>query len=217
MKYHKSHNATYHGGDHSHHAFDNTELFTKRFDAPERDEWQKPSQVIDSLNLPDDSTVAEIGAGTGYFTVRLAKHLKKGKVIVLESAPKMAAYLEDRVEKLSLTNVDILLSETGNQMYLPEKVDLIMCVDSYHHITERVSYFSSLKQQLKHGGRIVIIDRPADSPVAPPHEYQTPPELVEKEMKQAGLELAQKFDFLLPHQFYLSFKPIHFTKNKHKK
>ena len=217
MKYTKSHNAMHHEGDHSHHTFDNTELFAKRFDAPERDEWQKPGQVIDSLDLPDDSTVAEIGAGTGYFTVRLAKHLKKGKVIVLESSPKMVEYLEDQLGKMSLTNVDILLSETGNQICLPEKADLIMCVDSYHHVTERVSYFSSLKQQLRRSGRIVIIDRPADSPDAPPHEHQTPPELVEKEMTQAGLELFQKFDFLLPYQFYFSFKPIPITKNKHKK
>ena len=211
MKHHNKYNATHH------HAFDNPKLFVKLFDAPGRDEWQKPDQVIDSLNLPDDATVVEIGAGTGYFTIRLAKYLKKGKVIVLESAPKMAAYLEDRAAQLSLTNVDILVYKTGSQISLPEKVDLIMCVDSYHHITDRVAYFSHLQQQLTYDGKLVIIDRPVDSPVAPPHGHQTPPELVVKEMKQAGLGLTQRLDFLLPHQFYLTFKPLHATKNKYKK
>ncbi len=197
---------------HLHQAFDNPELFAKRFDAQERDEWQKPEQVIDALNLSDNATVVEIGAGTGYFTVRLAEHLKNGNVIALETSPKMAAYLKNRVGGSALKNVHVRLSESGGQTNLPEKIDLIMCVDSYHHITDRVVYFSHLKQQLKQGGRLIIIDRPADSPVVPPHGHQTPPDVVKKEMKEAGFELTQELDFLLPYQFYLAFEPIRFYK-----
>ncbi|MGV8142801.1 MAG: class I SAM-dependent methyltransferase [Candidatus Pacearchaeota archaeon] len=210
MKHNKQENA--HGEVHSNHSFDNTELFSKRFDAIERDEWQKPKQVIDSLNLPEDATVLEIGAGTGYFTIRLAEYLKNGKVIALESSSKMVEYLDARIKKLSLSNVNVILSETVNYPPLTEKLDMIMCVDSYHHIMKRVDYFSDLKKLLNLNGKIVIIDRPKDSPVAPPHGHQTPPELIKNEMKQAGLELIQKFDFLLPHQFYLEFKPIQKTR-----
>ncbi|GEM_PF-4490672 len=213
MKNHNSNNMEHQDDGHSHQAFDNPGLFAKRFDAPERDEWQKPEQVIDALNLSDNATVVEIGAGTGYFTVRLAEQLKNGNVIALETSPKMAAHLENRVGGSALKNVHVRLSEPGGQTNLPEKIDLIMCVDSYHHITDRVVYFSQLIQQLKQGGRLVIIDRPADSPVVPPHGHQTPPDVVKKEMKEAGFELTQELDLLLPYQFYLAFEPIAFTKN----
>jgi cyclopropane fatty-acyl-phospholipid synthase-like methyltransferase len=212
MKNHTSNNLEHQDEGHSHQPFDNPELFTKRFDAPERDEWQKPEQVIDALNLSDNATVVEVGAGTGYFTVRLAEHLKNGNVIALETSPKMAAYLENRVGGSALKNVHVRLSEPGGQTNLPGKIDLIMCVDSYHHIKDRVVYFSHIKQQLKLGGMLVIIDRPTDSPVVPQHGHQTPPEVVKKEMKEAGFDLTQELDFLLPYQFYLAFKLMRFYK-----
>jgi cyclopropane fatty-acyl-phospholipid synthase-like methyltransferase len=206
MKDNVGNNSMHRGEGHSHKAFDNPEMFAKRFDAPERDEWQKPDEVIKSLNLPADAVVVEIGAGTGYFAVRLAEHLKNGKVITFDDAPEMAAYLKKRVEDSGLTNIDVRLSEKGGNINLEEKAALIMCVDAYHHIAERIAYFSHLAPHLDHDGKLVIIDRAASAPVGPPPAARTPPELVTKEMEQAGFELVQELDFLLPYQFYLAFR-----------
>lgn len=192
--------------NHSHKAFDDPGMFAQKFDAPERDVWQKPDEVMKSLALPDIAVVVEVGSGTGYFTVRLAEYLKNGKVIAFDQAPEMVAYLKKRVADLGLANVDARLSKEQGNIDLEEKIDLVMCVDVYHHISERISYFSHVMQYLNHDGKIVIIDRPADSPVSPPHGHQTPPELVIKEMKQAGFELMEELDFLSPYQFYLTFR-----------
>ncbi|MBP9752061.1 MAG: class I SAM-dependent methyltransferase [Candidatus Moranbacteria bacterium] len=194
--------------NHSHKVFNDPEMFAQKFDALERDVWQKPSKVITSLALSDNAVVVEVGAGTGYFTIRLAEYLKNGKVIAFDQAPEMVAYLKKRVDDSVLTNVDVRLSGQRGNVDLEEKIDLVMCVDVYHHIDGRISYFSHLMQYLKHNGKIIIIDRPADSPVVPPHGHQTPPELVIKEMKQAGFELVEELDFLLPYQFYLTFKKV---------
>lgn len=200
-------NSAHHSHDHSHNAFDNPEMFAKKFDGSERDKWQKPDEVIKSMNLSSSAVVVEIGAGTGYFTVRLAKHLKDGKVITLDTSPKMAEYLKKRVVGAGLPNVDVRLSKDNAEISLKEKIDLVMCVDAYHHITDRIPYFSHLVQYLKQDGKIIIIDRSENSPESPPSSHRTPPELVKKEMILAGLELVQELDFLLPYQFYLAFKP----------
>lgn len=195
---------------HSQTAFDNPAMFAKKFDAPERDAWQKPDEVIDSLRLSDNAVVVEIGAGTGYFTVRLSDHVKNGRIIALDQAPQMVEFLKKRVEELGLTNVDVRLAKQNGSMRLQEKADVILCVDVYHHIEDRSSYFSSVAQNLKRNGTIVIIDLPVDSPMTTRHAHRTPAELVKKEMEQAGLLLVEELDFLLPYQFYLAFKPATF-------
>lgn len=186
------------------HKFDDVEELSKRFDAAERDEWQMTEEAIDSFDLTDDATVAEVGAGSGYFTVRLAERLRRGKVIGLDKEPEMVAYLKNRAEKLGLTNVDARLAKTGAEVDLEEKVDLILCVDTYHHMPNTVSYFSSFIEHLKTGGRLVIIDRKTSSPEGPPSEHGTPPELVKKEMEEAGFKPVKDLDFL-PYQFYIVF------------
>lgn len=201
-------NSIHHGDGHSHSAFDNPEMFAERFDSPERDEWQKPNEVIESFHLSDNATVAEIGAGTGYFAVRLARHLKNGTVIALDEAPQMVAYLKKRATELGLMNVDARPANVDGRINLQEKLDLIMCVDAYHHISDRVSYFSNLIKHLNEGGKLVVIDRAENAPAGPPPAYRVPPEAVIKEMGQAGFGLTDEADFLLPYQFYLAFKPV---------
>jgi len=203
-------NENHHSSEHSsqpfHHAFDNPHLFAEKFDNPERDLWQKPSEVLTSLALADDAIVVEIGPGTGYFTIRLAEQVKRGKVIAVESSPQMAEYLRNRVEGLGIINVEVLVPENDVIPHLEEKVDLLLCIDVYHHIPERISYFSHLKKDLRAGGKLVIIDRAATAPIGPPLEHRISPELVQEEMIQAGFQLVQQSDFLLPYQYVLSFR-----------
>lgn len=205
----------YHHGQHRpqsaksythHHDFDDPSTVAQRLDASERDALQKPDEVIASFQLSRDATIAEIGAGTGYFVVRLAKYLTNGTVIGLDSQPRMVAYLQRRAEELGLTNVDARQIQ-GDALPLTEQLDVLFCVDAYHHIADRVALFSRYAKHLKRGGKLVIIDRPADAPAGPPAESCVSPRTVQKELAQAGYTMVAGMNFLLPHQYYLAFTP----------
>lgn len=190
--------------DHMEHRFDNPELSAKSFDDPARDAWQMPDRVIATLSLKPGQIVADIGSGTGYFTIRLAKSPAKPKVYGADIEPAMVKYLQDRAVKEGTGNV-IAVTAAADKPNLPEPVDLVLIVDTYHHIGDRQTYFSKLKSSLKPGGRVAIIDFKPDSPEGPPKEFRFPPEKFQAEMSKAGYKLAQKYDFL-PRQHFLIFE-----------
>lgn len=181
-------------------------MVAQRLDAPERDAWQRPEEVIASFQLSDDATIAEIGAGTGYFVVRLARHLTNGTVIGLDAQPQMVAYLRLRAAELGLTNVDARLIQ-AEALPLTEQLDLLLCVDTYHHIVDRVSLFSRYAKHLKRGGKLVIIDRAIDAPDGPRAELRLSTQTVQEELAQAGYTPVADMNFLLPYQYYLAFTP----------
>ena len=195
-----------HHSDNPHNVFDNPELFIEKFDGSDRDEWQKPDAVIKALGLKPDSVVAEIGAGTGYFTVRLAEHVTDGKIFAFEHAPKMADYLKNRVNELGLYNVDVRTTNPDGSLVLENPADLIFSVDVYHHIPSRVEYFANVLKYLNDNGSVVIIDRTDEKVEGQPHGHRVPASAVKEEMRAAGFQLFQELDFLLPVQYYLAFK-----------
>ncbi len=188
-----------------HHRFNDAEAWAKKFDDPKRDEWQKPHEVIQALNLKPDAIVADIGAGTGYFAVRFAHMTAKGRVYGIDTEPDMVKYLAARAKKENLNNLIAVAAEPGNPR-LPEKADLIIFVDVYHHVEQREHYFRQLQQSLQAGGRVAIIDFRMDSPVGPPPKARIAPERVKKEMLSAGYALTQEHGFL-PNQYFLIFQP----------
>ncbi|HTL25042.1 MAG TPA: class I SAM-dependent methyltransferase [Burkholderiales bacterium] len=192
-----------HGEQHMHKRFDNAEKWSKIFDDPARDAWQKPAEVISALKLPPDAVVADIGSGTGYFAVRLARAVPKGKVYGADVEPDMVKFLNDRAARENLANLSSHAAG-DNGPNLPAQVDLALVVDTYHHIPRRSRYFEQLKAALRPGGRIAIIDFRLDSPTGPPVEHRIPPEQVKAEMERAGYRLAEQPDFL-PHQYFLVF------------
>src|SRR5205085_12586004 len=132
------------------HTFEDAGRWAGVFDDPKRDEWQKPHEVILALALAPDAVVADIGAGTGYFAVRLARMLPKGKVYAADVEPQMVRHLAARAKRDELANMQAVQSDFDDAR-LPEKVDLILFVDVVHHIDGRESYFRRLKQSLKAG------------------------------------------------------------------
>jgi ubiquinone/menaquinone biosynthesis C-methylase UbiE len=185
--------------DHMEHHFDPKES-AKSFDDPARDTWQLPGRVIAALNLKRGQIVADIGAGTGYFSVRLAKSDAAPKVYAADIEPSMVNYLRERAAKEGLNNV-IAVQAAADQANLPEPVDLILIVDTYHHIGDREAYFRRLIKSIRPGGRVVIIDFKPDSPEGPPKEFRFPPETFKSEMGKAGYTLAKQYDFLANHRF----------------
>jgi SAM-dependent methyltransferase len=191
--------------DHMEHRFDDPDALAKRFDDPARDTWQLPARVISTLGLKPGQIVADIGAGTGYFSIRLARSVAAPKVYAVDIEPAMVTHLRHRAAAENLSNV-VAVQAAADSPKLPEPVDLVLVVDTYHHIGDRVSYFRKLQQSLRLGGRVAIIDFRPDSPEGPPAEFRFSPEKFKSEMTQAGYRLAAQHDFL-PRQYFLIFEP----------
>lgn len=194
-----------HEHDHYHKRFDDAAKWSEKFDDPKRDEWQKPDEVIAALKLKDDAVVADIGAGTGYFTIRLAKKFPGAKIIAVDVEPDMVTYLNKRAKDNGCQNVETVLAPVDGAPTLTIPADLLLVVDTYHHLGERSKYFSHLGKQLKPGGRLAIIDFKLDSPEGPPVEHRIQPEQIKTELAEAGFEETQAID-LLPNQFFLVFE-----------
>lgn len=191
---------------HTHqHSFGGAQDWARVFDDPKRDASQKPHEVIQALALKPDAIVADIGSGTGYFSVRFAHFVPKGRVYGVDTEPDMVKYLAERVQREKLGNVTAIAAAPDDPR-LPEKVDLIIMVDVFHHIENRASYLKKLQGSLKPGGRIAIIDFRMDSPNGPPKSARITPDGVRNEFKQAGYAFLQEHTFL-PDQYFLVFGP----------
>lgn len=187
------------------HRFENAEAWAGRFEDPERDAWQKPDEVLAALALPPDAKVADLGSATGYFAVRLAKAVPQGRVFGVDIEPDMARYLGERARREGLAHLVPVLGEPADAK-LPEPVDLVLVVDTYHHIEDRVAYFRKLQASLTPRGRLAIIDFRKGQPVGPPDAHKLAPEQVREELKAAGYRQTASHGFL-PHQYFLLFAP----------
>jgi predicted methyltransferase len=191
---------------HTHdHSFGDAQKWAEVFDDPKRDVWQKPHEVIQALALKPDAVVVDIGSGTGYFATRFAHMVPKGRVYGVDTEPDMVKYLAGRVKKEGLKNVVAVQAKPGDPK-LPGKADLVILVDVYHHVEDRERYFGKLRDSLKPGGRVAVIDFRMDSPEGPPKAARILPEQVKAELGKAGYSLVQEHAFL-PNQYFLVFRP----------
>jgi SAM-dependent methyltransferase len=183
------------------HAFHGAERWAAQLDDPARDAWQKPDEVIRALAPAPDAVIADIGAGTGYFSVRLARAVPRGKVIGVDIEPDMVRYLAQRAQRDGLANLSAQLGGPDDPR-LARKVDLVLLVDTYHHIESREQYFRRLRSSLAPGARLAIIDFKRDSPYGPPASMRVPRAQAERELARAGFQLVVTHDFL-PYQYFI--------------
>jgi ubiquinone/menaquinone biosynthesis C-methylase UbiE len=194
-----------HPNAHGHHRFTDAAHWAKRFDAPERDAWQKPDAVIAALKLAPTARVADIGAGTGYFTVRLAKAVPQGMVVGADIEPNMVAHIAARAKAAGLTNVSAQQAP-ADAPGLTEPADLLFICNTWHHVGARAAWLKAAKAQLKTGGRIAILDyKPELDCPGPPRQMRLSVDQVVAEMAAAGFVLAEKHVDLLPRQYLLTF------------
>ena len=186
------------------HDFRDADKWAQVFDDPKRDEWQKPHEVMQALGLAPDATVADIGAGTGYFAVRLAHLVPNGRVYAVDIETEMVKHLAMRAARQGLANV-IAVRGAPDDPRLPGKVDLALLVDTYHHIEDREAYFAKLRTLLKPEGRIAVIDFKPEAPAGPPKEARLSAAAVKAELDKAGFLVTEEFSFL-PYQYFLIFR-----------
>lgn len=201
--------AQQHGHDAtSNRTFDDVEHWTSVFDDPERDAWQKPAELVTALGLERQDRVADIGAGTGYLLSYLSKAVgPTGAVLAVDTEPTLVAHMRDRAEKQKLANVTPILGSKDNPRLPDGSVDLILILDTFHHIGDRLNYARGLQTTLRPGGRVAIIDwQKRELPVGPKGPHKLPREHVVGEMTEAGYALVGEPD-LLPYQYFLIFEP----------
>lgn len=203
-------------GQHHHHHKDSTktanqymnqsdfETLVKRFESPERDAYQKPEKVLQYLGNLKGKKIMDIGAGTGYFSVKLAQ--KGAKVIAADVSEDFQNYLKKRIEQNKIKNIELRKIPYDSPQLKEDEVDIVFMVNTYHHIENRVEYFSKVKKGIKRNGSLLIIDffKIADTPVGPPIDHKLSIDEVITELKKAGYT---HFDIrvdILPYQYIIS-------------
>ena len=186
------------------HSFNDAKRWAKMFENPERDEWQQPNFVIQSMGIQPNAVIVDIGSATGYFPVRFAKVVPNGKVIGIDVEKDMVDYLNNRSQNEGIKNLISILGEFHDPK-IPEPADFIFICDTYHHIEDRVEYFKNIKSDFKPNGKLVIVDfKKGDLPVGPPDKHKISPEDVIKELEKAGYVLTQHQNDLI-YQYMLTF------------
>jgi len=191
-----------------HHSFDDVAKWVDVFDDPARDAWQKPDAVLAALEVKPGMTVADLGAGTGYFSVRLAKAVgDNGKVLAIDVEPKLVDHIKERAAKANLTQVVAVLAPVDDPTLPARGVDLVLIVDTWHHIDDRLAYLPKLAAGLKPGGRVAVVDfKKGEFPVGPPDAHKLTADAVAAEFRESGWSVAKQWDEL-PFQYVLVFTP----------
>ncbi len=178
-----------HGGPLVHRFTEGGEHWQTRFEGPDRDASQKPAVVIEKLQLTAGMTVADIGAGTGYFMEHLVGAVgSSGRVLSIDIEPSMVRHLKARANKAGFDNVEARLALTDDPLLADGSVARILVVNTWHHIPERESYGKKLFRALSPGGEVFVIDFNMQTSRGPKKEHRLKPELVLAELEAAGFE-----------------------------
>ena len=175
-------------------------------EAPDRDLWQRPDQLMDAMGIADASVVADIGAGSGWFTIRLARRVgPQGLVYAEDVQSEMLTAITRRVQREGLTNVRPVRGQNSDPRLPSLSLDAVLVVDAYHEVEDRVTMLANLARALKPQGRIGVVDFKLDGTgPGPSPEERVSPDVVVKDAAKAGLRLLRQEPFL-PYQYFLIF------------
>ena len=180
-------------------------------EGPDRDQWQRPEQIMDALGIADGAVVADLGAGGGWFTIRLARRVGPNGLVYAEDVqPEMIAVIGRRVQREGLSNVRTVLG-TANDPRLPRGLDAVLIVGAYHEMEDPadpraiVELLKNVERSLKPQGRVGIVDfNPGGGGPGPAPEERVAPAAAIKAAAEAGLQLIAQ-EAVLPFQFLLVF------------
>ena len=184
------------------------EGYIARMEEPSRAEWQKPDEVLRALEVRAGQVACDVGAGPGYFSLRLARAVgEAGQVYAVDVEPRILAALRDRLRDSGARNVTPVLSLPDDALLPAGRCDLILIVDTYHHFPDGPAYLRRLSRALKPGGRIANVDfHKRALPVGPPPEHKIAREAFLADAAAAGLQLVREHDFL-PYQYFVVLAP----------
>lgn len=175
-------------------------------EGPDRDLWQMPGPIMDALGIAEGSVVADLGAGGGWFTIRLARRVGPNGLVYAEDIQRLMIEATDRrVKREGLRNVKTVLGTPSNPGLQVAALDAVLMVDTYHELDDPVALLANLARALKKNGRVGVVDFKKDGwGPGPPLEERVDPELIVRDAAAAGLKLVRRETFL-PYQFFLIF------------
>ncbi len=172
---------------------------------PERVQEERTDLLVDALNLNPGDVVADIGAGTGYFSFRMSKAVPNGKILAVDIQPEMIALLNENKQKRKATNVSSVLGSITDPKLPARGVDLVLIVDAYHEFSNPREMMEQIARSLKPGGRVALVEYRAEDPTVPIKPlHRMSLQQASKEMNAAGLVLLENKD-LLPWQHLMFF------------
>jgi len=203
--HHHGHHPHEHGERGEHGNPKDLQHFIDKLEDPARVEWQKPDEVVAALKLGPESVVGEIGAGSGFFTLRLAMVARH--VFAVDAEPRLLEVLRGRLDQAAVRNVTPVLGTAGHPLLPAGSCDLALVVDTLHHLPDLPAYLKALAGALRPGGRIAIVDwHKRELPVGPSVERKVAREEALLAGEQAGLALLDEPAFL-PYQYFLVLRP----------
>ncbi len=175
-------------------------------EGPDRDAWQRPDQIMDALQIGESSVVADLGAGGGWFTVRLARHVgPNGHVYAEDIQPQMIEAMERRIQREGLKNVTTQLGTADDPKLPDNSVDAVLIVDTYHEIERPVALLKNVRKALRPTGVVCIINFKKDGGgPGPSMDERVDPDRVIADARDAGFELRKRESFLR-YQYMLTF------------
>lgn len=186
--------------------FDEVEEYIAFLEGPDRALWQKPDQVVAALGLKGTETVVDLGAGSGYFTFRLANALPGGRVIASDIEPEMIRHIHRKAMTEGVENIQAeLVQQTDPE--LPDGVDLVFVCDVLLHVRDRSTWLAKLAGEMQPGASLALIEfREGDLPQGPPESKKIPRDKIIELADAAGLTLVSEHPNLLPYQVFLVFR-----------
>ena len=173
-----------------------------------RDGWQTPDKVIRSLELEEGDRVADLGAGGGYFTFRLADAVGGGgKVYAADIDSNMIEHLQQRARDEGYRNVEAVRGDVDDPLLPEDSLDLVFTCNTYHHLPDRIAYFARLKKYLRAGGRVAVIEFNGEGWFQKLFKHSTDAEVIRSEMQAAGYRQERSYDYL-PRQHFLVFSKV---------
>ena len=190
-----------------HRLHQDPKAYVAMLEDPARDAYQKPDEVLKALGLRQGESIADIGSGSGYFTLRLAAAVgPSGRVYGVDVDPDMVRHLNRRVRDTGVTNIVSILAAPDDPLLQDASVDRIFICDTWHHIDDQAKYLGLMKKMLRPGGEVVMIDfKKEATPLGPPLEMRIARDALVGQIQAAGFRLATEHGFL-PYQYFLVFK-----------
>jgi SAM-dependent methyltransferase len=186
--------------------FADVQKYVAFLERPDRAVWQKPDEAVRALHLAGNEVVADVGAGSGYFTFRLAAALPQGRVVATDIEPEMVRHIHHKAMTEGIRNVEPVLASADDPR-VPATADIVFVCDVLHHVSDRVAWLGRLHDQMKPGARLVLVEfKEGSLPEGPPASLKIPRDEMLRLVRAAGFVLIAEEKDLLPYQTFLVFR-----------